>query len=118
MESDTAEVPEDRGAQGESRVISIGEEDEARRDVGAGAGGGRWGIGGVSMMIGEVGSSGDPLVRNSPFAKSVERKSRKIRIYPSIWQPDTQTFPSGTLQSRAWIKDLRLNLVTAWLLLF
>ena len=78
-------------------MISIGEEDEARRDVGAGAGGGRWGIGGVSMMIGEVGSSGDPQVRNSPFAKSVERRSMKI--YPSIWRTDTQIFPSGTFQS-------------------
>ena len=100
-------------------MISIGEEDEARRDVGAGAGGGGWAIGGVSMTIGEVGSSGDPQVRNSPFAKSVEGKSRTI--YPSTWQPDTQTFPSGTLQFRAWIKDLMLTLlklVTVWLLLF
>ena len=86
-------------------MISIGEEDEARRDVGAGAGGGGWAIGGVS-------SSGDPQVRNSPFAKSVEGKSRTI--YPSTWQPDTQTFPSGTLQFslRARNKDLRLKLVT------
>ena len=101
-------------------MISIGEEDEARRDVGAGAGGGGWAIGGVSMMIGEVGSSGDPQVRNSPFAKSVEKRSKKIKIYPSTWQPDTQTFPSGTLQFslRARNKDLRLKLVTAWLLLF
>ena len=76
-------------------MISIGGEDEARRDVGAGAGGGGWGIGGVSMMIGEVGSSGDPQVPNFPFAKYVERRSRKT--YPSTWQPDTQTSPSGAL---------------------
>ena len=78
-------------------MISIGGEGEARRDVGAGVGGGGWGIGEVSMMIGEVGSSRDPQVRNSPFAKSVERRSRKIYLY--IWQIDTQIFPSGTFQS-------------------